>query len=106
MLNKCKVNMKRDLENSITNYNESVLTVHQVGIIVCCTVHCRTDPTWCKVFTLLLHKPVSRLQRRCSHDPVHRPFCVATGRSRAGMNGVVLGHKVTILVARDVHVMS
>lgn len=30
MLNKCKVNMKRDLENSITNYNESVLTVHQV----------------------------------------------------------------------------
>ncbi|CAB1114177.1 unnamed protein product [Ectocarpus sp. CCAP 1310/34] len=29
MLNKCKVNMKRDLENSITNYNESVLTVHQ-----------------------------------------------------------------------------
>lgn len=31
MLNKCKVNMKRDLENSITNYNESVLSVHQVG---------------------------------------------------------------------------
>eukprot|EP00752_Nemacystus_decipiens_P009956 g8879.t1 len=29
MLNKSKVNMKRDLENSITNYNESVLTVHQ-----------------------------------------------------------------------------
>lgn len=32
MLNKSKVNMKRDLENSITNYNESVLTVHQVRI--------------------------------------------------------------------------
>lgn len=32
MLNKSKVNMKRDLENSITNYNESVLTVHQVRV--------------------------------------------------------------------------
>lgn len=30
MLNKSKVNMKRDLENSITNYNDSVLAVHQV----------------------------------------------------------------------------
>lgn len=29
-LNKCKVNMKRDLENSITNYNDSVLAVYQV----------------------------------------------------------------------------
>lgn len=31
MLNKSKVNMKRDLENSITNYNESVLSVHQAS---------------------------------------------------------------------------
>jgi len=35
MLNKCKVNMKRDLENSITSYNESVLTVHQVCTSTC-----------------------------------------------------------------------
>ena len=31
MLNKCKINMKRDLETSITSYNEAVLTVHQAS---------------------------------------------------------------------------
>ena len=39
MLNKCKINMKRDLETSITSYNEAVLTVHQVsshnGLVWC-----------------------------------------------------------------------
>lgn len=31
-LNKSKVNMKRDLENSITSYNDSVLAVHQASL--------------------------------------------------------------------------